>query len=41
MYREIVKDLMKWRNSDKRKPLVITGMRQCGKCNAKIWQGSF
>ena len=31
MYREIVKDLMKWRNSDKRKPLVITGMRQCGK----------
>ena len=31
MYREISKDLLKWKNKTRRKPLLITGVRQCGK----------
>ena len=31
MYREITKDLMKWKESIRRKPLLMTGVRQCGK----------
>ena len=31
MYRDIMKDLIKWKGSSRRKPLIITGVRQCGK----------
>ena len=31
MYREISQDLIKWKDSRRRKPLIITGVRQCGK----------
>jgi len=31
MYREISKELLKWKESKRRKPLMITGVRQCGK----------
>ncbi len=31
MYREILKDLEKWKEKQRRKPLLITGVRQCGK----------
>ena len=31
MYREILKDLEKWKNRSRRKPLILTGVRQCGK----------
>lgn len=31
MYRSIMDDLLKWKDSSARKPLVITGVRQCGK----------
>lgn len=31
MYREIIEDLIKWKNNNRRKPLIITGVRQCGK----------
>lgn len=31
MYREIISDLVKWKESRRRKPLLITGVRQCGK----------
>ena len=31
MYREIIKDLIKWKDSNRRKPLLVTGVRQCGK----------
>lgn len=31
MYREISQDLIKWKDSIRRKPLIITGVRQCGK----------
>lgn len=31
MQRDIVKSFQKWKNDQKRKPLVITGVRQCGK----------
>ena len=31
MYREISKELLKWKDSSRRKPLLITGVRQCGK----------
>lgn len=31
MYREIIEDLMEWKNHPKRKPLLLTGVRQCGK----------
>ena len=31
MYREIIKDLLKWKDKSRRKPLLLTGVRQCGK----------
>ena len=31
MYRDIINELLKWRDSIKRKPLLLTGVRQCGK----------
>ena len=31
MKREFSKELVKWRDSSRRKPLLITGVRQCGK----------
>lgn len=31
MYREINEELRKWKNNPKRKPLLLTGVRQCGK----------
>ena len=31
MYREIIKELEKWKDKAHRKPLLITGVRQCGK----------
>ena len=31
MYRTITDELIKWKNSKRRKPLMITGVRQCGK----------
>ena len=31
MYREITADLLKWKDHPRRKPLLLTGVRQCGK----------
>jgi predicted AAA+ superfamily ATPase len=31
MYREIINDLKKWKDKARRKPLILTGVRQCGK----------
>ena len=31
MYREITEKLIKWKDSSRRKPLLISGVRQCGK----------
>ena len=31
MYREIINDLIKWKDNARRKPLLLTGVRQCGK----------
>lgn len=31
MYREIINDLKKWKDKSRRKPLILTGVRQCGK----------
>lgn len=31
MYREISDELIKWKDSKHRKPLIVTGVRQCGK----------
>lgn len=31
MYREIIKDLKQWKGKKRRKPLLLTGVRQCGK----------
>lgn len=31
MKRDFINELMKWRDSSRRKPLLITGVRQCGK----------
>ncbi len=31
MYRRIIEDLKRWKQSPKRKPLIIRGARQCGK----------
>lgn len=31
MYREIINDLKRWMNKTNRKPLILTGVRQCGK----------
>ncbi len=31
MYREITQDLIKWKGNPRRKPLLLSGVRQCGK----------
>ena len=31
MYRQIINDLIKWKEKSNRKPLLLTGVRQCGK----------
>ena len=31
MHREILNDLEKWKDKSRRKPLILTGVRQCGK----------
>jgi len=31
MYRDVINDLNDWKQSSRRKPLLITGVRQCGK----------
>ena len=31
MKRAILDDLIKWKDSSRRKPLILTGVRQCGK----------
>ena len=31
MYREIINDLKRWKDKKRRKPLLLTGVRQCGK----------
>ena len=31
MYREITKELIKWKDNSRRKPLILTGVRQCEK----------
>ncbi len=31
MYREVTKELLRWKDSRRRKPLMVTGVRQCGK----------
>ncbi len=31
MYREIINDLIRWKDKARRKPLMVTGVRQCGK----------
>ena len=31
MYRDILKDMEAWKDKTRRKPLIITGVRQCGK----------
>lgn len=31
MKRDIINDLLKWKDSKRRKPLIMTGVRQCGK----------
>ena len=31
MYREIIKDLIRWKDRPGRKPLLLSGVRQCGK----------
>ena len=31
MYREILEDLKEWKDKPGRKPLLMTGVRQCGK----------
>ena len=31
MYRLLINDLVKWKNNNDRKPLIIKGVRQCGK----------
>ena len=31
MYREITDELVKWKESRRRKPLLVSGVRQCGK----------
>ena len=31
MKRNIMTDLKEWKNRDDRKPLLLTGVRQCGK----------
>ena len=31
MYRDIMNNLLKWKDNKRRKPLLLTGVRQCGK----------
>ena len=31
MYIEIINDLIRWKDKARRKPLMVTGVRQCGK----------
>ena len=31
MCREIINDVKKWKDKSRRKPLILTGVRQCGK----------
>ncbi|MCR5604255.1 MAG: AAA family ATPase [Lachnospiraceae bacterium] len=31
MYREIINELKKWKEKARRKPLLLSGVRQCGK----------
>ena len=31
MYREITQELIRWKDKSRRKPLILTGVRQCGK----------
>ena len=31
MKRDFINDLVAWRNNPRRKPLLVTGVRQCGK----------
>ena len=31
MHRDIINDLKKWKDKPRRKPLLLTGVRQCGK----------
>ena len=31
MERDLIQDLIKWKNSNNRKPLILKGVRQCGK----------
>ena len=31
MYRQIEESLSNWKNQENRKPLLLTGVRQCGK----------
>lgn len=31
MYREIIQELIRWKDKRRRKPLILTGVRQCGK----------
>lgn len=31
MYRDVIEDLIRWKNKANRKPLLLTGVRQCGK----------
>ena len=31
MYRDKINELIKWKGSSRRKPLLLTGVRQCGK----------
>ena len=37
MYRDIYKDLKRWKDDPYRKPLLLTGVRQCGKTYAVSW----
>ena len=34
MKREIIDRLIKWKDNKRRKPLILTGVRQCGKTHA-------
>ncbi len=34
MKREFIKDLVAWKDSARRKPLIVTGVRQCGKTHS-------
>ena len=38
--REIIEKLVSWKNSKKRKPLILTGVRQCGKTSSILEFGN-